>query len=53
VPGNILLGNWRAAIYIDEKASKKQEEALLKVYTGKLGGPVAEPGQADRRGGFS
>src|SRR5260370_2990554 len=42
VPGNILQGNWRAAIYIDEKASKEQEEALLKVYTGKLGGPVAD-----------
>ena len=42
VPGNILLGNWRAAIYVDAKASKEQEEALLKVYTGKLGGPVAD-----------
>ncbi len=42
IPGNILKGNWRAAIYIGEKASKKQEEALLKVYTGKLGGPVAD-----------
>jgi hypothetical protein len=42
VPGNILQGNWRAAVYIDDKASPKQEEALLKVYTGKLGGPVAE-----------
>src|SRR5438067_1106219 len=42
VPGNILQGNWRAAIYIDDRASKQQEEALLKVYTGKLGGPVAD-----------
>jgi len=42
VPGNILAGNWRAAIYLDDKASQKQEEALLKVYTGKLGGPVAD-----------
>jgi hypothetical protein len=42
IPGNILKGNWRAAIYINETASKAQEEALLKVYTGKLGGPVAE-----------
>src|SRR4029077_18821744 len=42
VPGNILQGNWRAAIYIDDKASNAQEEALLKVYTGKLGGPVAD-----------
>jgi hypothetical protein len=42
VPGNILQGNWRAAVYIDDKASPKQEEALLKVYTGKAGGPVAD-----------
>jgi len=42
VPGNILKGNWRAAVYIDDKASPKQEEALLKVYTGKAGGPVAD-----------
>jgi hypothetical protein len=42
VPGNILEGNWRAAVYLDERVSKEQEEALLKVYTGKAGGPVAE-----------
>jgi len=42
VPGNILQGNWRAAVYVDDKASPKQEEALLKVYTGKAGGPVAD-----------
>ena len=42
IPGNVLAGNWRAAIYINESASKEQEEALLKVYTGKLGGPVAD-----------
>ena len=42
VPGNILQGNWRAAVYVDDKASKQQEEAILKVYTGQLGGPVAD-----------
>ena len=42
VPGNILQGNWTAAIYLDEKASKAQEDALLKVYTGKAGGPIAD-----------
>ena len=42
IPGNILKGNWKAAIYLDEKVSPKQEEAILGVYTGKLGGPVAE-----------
>lgn len=42
VPGNILQGNWRAAIYVDDGASAEQQEALLKVYTGALGGPVAD-----------
>ena len=42
VPGNILEGNWRAAVYLDEKVSPKQEEAILSVYTGKQGGPVGE-----------
>jgi len=42
VPGNILKGNWRAAVYVGDDATKQQEEALLKVYTGKLGGPVAD-----------
>jgi hypothetical protein len=42
VPGNILKGNWRAAVFVDDKASKAQEEALLKVYTGKAGGPIAD-----------
>jgi hypothetical protein len=42
VPGNILEGNWRAAVYLDNKVTPSQEEAILKVYTGKLGGPVGE-----------
>jgi len=42
VPGNILEGNWRAAVYLDDKVSQAQEEAILSVYTGKLGGPVGE-----------
>ena len=42
VPGNILQGNWRVVVAMDDKATPQQEEALLKVYTGKLGGPVAD-----------
>ena len=42
VPGNILKGNWRAAVYVSDNASPQQKEALLKVYTGKLGGPVGD-----------
>ena len=42
VPGNILQGNWTAAVYLDDKVSAQQEQALLGVYTGQKGGPIAE-----------
>jgi len=42
VPGNILKGNWRAAVYVSDNSTPAQEAALLNVYTGKLGGPVAD-----------
>jgi hypothetical protein len=42
VPGNILQGNWKAAVYVSDNASPAQEAAILDVYTGKLGGPVGE-----------
>jgi hypothetical protein len=42
IPGNVLKGNFRVALYIDEGASDKQQEAILNVYSGKLGGPVAD-----------
>ena len=42
IPGNPLEGNWRAQLYVDERASQEQETALLGVFTGKQGGPVAD-----------
>jgi len=45
IPGNVLAGNWRAAMYLDDGATPKQQDALLAVYQGKLGGPVAELGR--------
>jgi hypothetical protein len=42
IPGNILHGNIRAAVYLDEGTSDVQQEALLNVYTGKLGGPISD-----------
>ncbi len=42
IPGNIMQGNWRVVVYVDEKASDEQQEALLEVYSGKAGGPVAD-----------
>jgi hypothetical protein len=42
IPGNVLAGNWQAMVFMDEKASAAQEAALLKVYTGQAGGPIAD-----------
>ena len=42
IPGNILKGNIRAIFFIDHTATKPQEEAMVKVFTGKLGGPAAD-----------
>lgn len=42
IPGNVLQGNWRAVVYVDDRASTEQEEAMLKVWTGQLGGPIAD-----------
>jgi hypothetical protein len=42
IPGNVLEGNWRAVVHVDQRATKEQEEALLSVYTGKQGGPIAD-----------
>jgi hypothetical protein len=45
IPGNILEGNWRVVVYIDDGATPEQQQALLDVWTGKLGGPVADLAQ--------
>jgi hypothetical protein len=38
-PGNMLKGpKWKAALYIDEKASSEQNDALTKIYSGQAGG---------------
>lgn len=42
IPGNILKGNWRVRVYVDDGATAEQKDALLNVWTGKLGGPVAD-----------
>jgi hypothetical protein len=42
IPGNVLNGNFRVAFYLDHGATDAQQEALLNVYTGKLGGPIAD-----------
>jgi hypothetical protein len=42
IPGNVLAGNWKAAVFVDDRATKEQEDAMLKVFTGQLGGPIAD-----------
>ena len=42
IPGNILQGNWRIVLFVDDQASPQQQEAILNAWTGKLGGPLAD-----------
>ncbi|MGY1690462.1 DUF1326 domain-containing protein [Geodermatophilus sp. SYSU D00697] len=42
IPGNVLAGNWRVALYVDDRCTEEQEKALLDVFTGQLGGPIAD-----------
>jgi hypothetical protein len=42
IPGNILAGNWRVVFYVDDRATPEQRQALLDVFSGKLGGVPAD-----------
>lgn len=42
IPGNILQGNIRILAVVDERATPQQHEALVSVWMGKRGGPLAE-----------
>jgi len=42
IPGNVLAGNWKAVVYVDDRCTEVQQEALLNVFTGKLGGAIAD-----------
>jgi hypothetical protein len=42
IPGNVLKGNWRVVAYVPDTATSEQTQALVDVWTGKLGGPVAD-----------
>jgi hypothetical protein len=42
IPGNVLAGNWKAVVYVDDRCSDEQQEALLSVFTGQLGGAIAD-----------
>ncbi len=45
IPGNVLAGNWRVVVYVDDRATPAQQEALLGAFGGALGGPLADLAQ--------
>ncbi len=45
IPGNILKGNWKVVLYVDDEATPEQQDALVNVFSGKLGGPLADVAQ--------
>lgn len=42
IPGNALAGNWTVVVYVDDRCTEEQQEAVLSVFTGQLGGPIAD-----------
>jgi hypothetical protein len=42
IPGNILAGNWKVAMFVNESATDDQKDALIAAYSGQLGGPLAD-----------
>lgn len=38
IPGNMGRGNWKAAAYIDERASEKAYDGLVAIFSGKVRG---------------
>jgi len=43
IPGNVLTPNsWKQVLFLDDRASEEQGEAILDAYEGRLGGPLAD-----------
>ena len=43
IPENILIPkSWKAAVFVDDRATDEQQGVLLKLFTGQLGGAVAD-----------
>ena len=40
-PGNMKDGNWKVALYVDERANEVQNEALMGIFSGQVGGHIA------------
>ena len=37
-PGNMVQGNWKAALYLDERATPAQKDGLTQIFSGQVGG---------------
>lgn len=37
-PGHMMTTKWRAALYLDERASQAQKDALMRIFAGQAGG---------------
>jgi hypothetical protein len=42
IPGNVLAGNWKQVLFVDDDASDEQHDAIVAMMTGELGGPMAD-----------
>lgn len=43
-PGNMKDGNWKVALYVDERADEAQNLALMGIFSGAAGGHIASLG---------
>ncbi|MDD2738601.1 MAG: DUF1326 domain-containing protein [Methylomonas lenta] len=41
-PGNRIKGGWSAALYLDANANSQQIEALIRIFTGMVGGHLSD-----------
>jgi hypothetical protein len=39
-PGPMINGNWQVALYVDERADQKQQEAIQAIFSGAAGGTM-------------
>jgi len=40
-PGHMMEGGWKVALYLDERASQTQRDALAQIFSGQAGGHLA------------
>ncbi len=43
-PGHMKDGNWKVALYVDERADEAQNQALMGIFSGQAGGHIANLG---------